>query len=208
MAGTMRLTTRFTEAHDLVSALVSTVPSHDETGLGGTLDSRIGRIASLALGDVVVHEPIVSLARERTGGDASPPYDGLIGIGLLRRFHVYVDIGAKHVIIAPASRSSQPFVYAPAGARFESLPRSGNGALVVRAVADGTPAARAGLRAGDTLLAVGDRETRGWTRRDWQDAVDRTDGRPLRVLVSRGGRRLALSVEVPRLLASPRVGRR
>ena len=204
MGGTLRLSTRFTDAHELISGIDSVVPSHDETGLGGALESRIGRLAALTIGNLTVREPIVSLARERTGGDAAPPYDGLIGIGLLRRFRIFVDLGAKRVILLPTARSARPFVYAPTGVVFEPLSTSGTGPLVVRSVRGGTFAARAGLLSGDTLLAVGGRATRAWTRRDWQDAVDDSEGKPLHVTVSRGGRRLALTVAVAPLLPSER----
>ena len=200
MAGTVRLTTRYTDANDMVNAVGPVVPNRSETGLGGGLESLMGRVASLSIGDVELREPVVSLARERTGGDAAPPYDGLIGIGVLRRFRVFFDRAESRVAFVPTTRTSRPFVYAPSGVTFAPLGAATRG-LVVTRVAPGTPGASAGLRAGDRLLAVASRPAERWTRRDWQDAIDASDGRPIDVSVARGGRSLRIRVVAPRLLA-------
>jgi hypothetical protein len=201
MAGTMRLTTRFTDEHRMVDAIGSVVTSRAESGLGGALESVIGRLASLSLGTIELREPIVSLARERTGGDAAPPYDGLIGIGVMRRFRVFFDLAGARVVLVPTPRTSLPFVHAPSGATFAPLGGATRG-LVVAVVAPNTPAASAGLQAGDRVLAVASRSAERWSKRDWQDAIDASDGRPLDVRVSRRGRSVEVQLAAPRLLAS------
>ena len=201
MAGTVRLTTRFTDANRMIDAVGAVVTSRSESGLGGALESVIGRLASLSLGAVVLRQPIVSLARERTGGDAAPPYDGLIGIGVLRRFRVFFDLAGSRVALHPTARTPLPFVHAPSGATFAPLGAATRG-LVVAGVAPGTPAANAGLRVGDRVLAVASRSAEHWTRRDWQDAIDASGGRPLDVRVSRGGRSVELRLAAPQLLES------
>ena len=201
MAGTVRVTTRFTDENRMIDAIGPALTSRAESGLGGALESVIGRLASLSLGDLELREPVVSLARERTGGDAAPPYDGLIGVGVMRRFRVFFDLAGSRVMLVPTARTSQPFVHAPSGATFVPLGGAMRG-LVVAAVAPGTPAASAGLRAGDRVVAVASLAAERWTRRDWQDAIDASDGRPLDVRVSRGGRPVQLQLAAPRLLAS------
>jgi membrane-associated protease RseP (regulator of RpoE activity) len=200
MAGTVRLTTRFTDENDMVKAVGPVVPNRSETGLGGALESVMGRVSSLSLGAIELREPVVSLARERTGGDAAPPYDGLVGIGVLRRFRVFLDRAESRVAFVPTARSSQPFVYAPSGVTFAPLGATTRG-LVVARVTPGTPAATAGLRAGDIVFAVGSRSAERWTRRDWQDAIDASDGRPLDISVVRDGRPVQIRLVAPRLLA-------
>ena len=202
MAGTVRLTTRYTDANGMVAAVGAVVSNRSETGLGGTLESVMGRVASLSFGGIELREPVVSLARERTGGDAAPPYDGLIGIGVMRRFRVLFDRGQSRVAFVPTARTSLPFVYAPSGVTFDPLGAATRG-LVVARVAPDTPGARAGLRAGDRVLAVDSRAAERWTRRDWQEAIDASGGRPLDVSVKRGGRSVVLRLAAARPLESP-----
>lgn len=63
----------------------------------------------------------------------------------------------------------------------ESVGLPGVAGLLVRAVAEGGPAAAAGLRTGDVLLAAGGRELRS------VDALYAAAERPLRLRVLRGG---------------------
>ena len=119
---------------------------------------------------------------------------------MLRRFRVFFDLAQSRVVLVPTPRTALPFVHAPSGATFAPLGAATRG-LVVAGVAVGTPAARAGLRSGDRVLTVASRSAEHWTRRDWQEAMDASDGRPLDVSVSRSGRSVRLRLEVPRLLA-------
>lgn len=82
--------------------------------------------------------------------------------------------------------------------RFNDDPNSGSfidadrGVLVVRVVPD-SPAARAGLRAGDVVIRAGDREI--VAAEDLQQIVERTGvNRPLSVTVERNGRQRTFSI--------------
>lgn len=69
-----------------------------------------------------------------------------------------------------------------------------SGALVAR-VSEGSPAADAGLRAGDVILRVDGRETED--PRDVARAVRRASAGPLPVTIARDGERRTLTVELP-----------
>lgn len=63
---------------------------------------------------------------------------------------------------------------------------------VIGRVTPGTPAAEAGLRTGDVLLAVNEAPVRHWE--DVERAVTVSDGRPIRVTLERSGAKDALTV--------------
>ena len=67
---------------------------------------------------------------------------------------------------------------------------------VVGRVTEGTPAAAAGLRTGDTITAVNGKTLRYWE--DLDRAVSKSDGRPLELRVTRDGAEQTVSV-TPRL---------
>jgi regulator of sigma E protease len=65
-------------------------------------------------------------------------------------------------------------------------------APVVGQVVPGRPAARAGIQAGDTIVAVGDRAMTQWY--DLLDVLRKNAGQPLAVEVARAGRRLRYDI--------------
>lgn len=97
MAGTLRVTTATTNRLRLLRHAGGKRTT--STGLGGGL-------YSVELGDVVIGigaantAPMdIDLARERSGGDANPPYDALLGLGVLSRFDVIYDPGGERMLV-------------------------------------------------------------------------------------------------------------
>ncbi|NNF58821.1 MAG: PDZ domain-containing protein [Rhodothermaceae bacterium] len=174
MGGALRLTTGFTETHNLSERISPTISSDSETGLGGALQSLFGRIQSVSIGTLRIEQPVLSMAQETEGADAYPEHDGLIGLGLLDRYRVFYDVPGEQLWLAPTPRAAEPYIYAVTGLRWEAVDRDAAGELIVHSVAPNSPAAEAGLQPGDQLLAVDDTDASGWTRREWQTMVDQT----------------------------------
>lgn len=93
----------------------------------------------------------------RAGGLDAPPLPIAREDAPLRAGSVLLTVGADGEVIAAGSCSLEPFRAEEVDARpflgVSSRPRAGGGATI-RAVSAGTPAARAGLEIGDTVLAV------------------------------------------------------
>jgi hypothetical protein len=91
MAGGIRISTRYVDEHRLDERLATTVPQDMETGLGGSLESLETTAASVRLGEATWRDVPVRLARETHGADADPPWDALIGVGLLKNHRLVYD---------------------------------------------------------------------------------------------------------------------
>lgn len=91
MTGTLRISTRTADELGLVERLETRTPDRQDTGLGGTLESLEASLPSLRIGDAVWSDLDIRLARETEGADADPPWDALIGVGLLRGHRVIYD---------------------------------------------------------------------------------------------------------------------
>ncbi|MDX1625203.1 MAG: hypothetical protein R3323_01705 [Wenzhouxiangellaceae bacterium] len=94
MSGTLRVSTRVVDALGLAGRLETEAPERAETGLGGRLESLQARVPRLAVGpsgQAGWSDVPITLARETEGADADPPWDALIGIGLLRDRRVLYD---------------------------------------------------------------------------------------------------------------------
>ena len=92
MSGGLRLSTRFVDRHQLASRLRTIRPRRQETGLGGELDSLRAHVSRVEIGPESHGGIEISLARETQGADASPQWDALIGLELMREWRIDYDV--------------------------------------------------------------------------------------------------------------------
>lgn len=121
------------------------------SGVGGTVVAGLARARGLDFAGVRFADVPVTLATDPRGAMASTTSQGTLGAGLLSRFAVTFDYAHKRLLLVPAAdAASRPF-------RRDRLGLSasgGDGAVVIEHVGAGSPAAAAGLRAGDQVTAI------------------------------------------------------
>jgi predicted aspartyl protease len=122
------------------------------TGLtvSGLEHGDIVRLPWLAIGGFTLAQPVAELSLARVGLFGSDGWTGNLGGELWRRFAVTVDMRAGALFLEPNAELGAPF----------AAPRSGlasrwrEGRLTVVEALDESPAAEAGLRAGDVVTSV------------------------------------------------------
>jgi len=119
-------------------------------GLGGPSQGTVARVKRLRLGPIAVDGVVVDMSRQTQGVLSHAVPAGNIGSGLLRRFTITLDYQRQRIHFAPNARTAKPDVYDRAGLWIN---RDGRAFRVV-AVVDGSPAAAAGIAAGDRIVAV------------------------------------------------------
>lgn len=117
-------------------------------GVNGVAVATLVIPGRLKFGAVEVSEVPVQISGP---GDAPPEgFDGMIGLGLLRRLHAVLDVPAGTLLYAGADRAPTPLVRSTIG--LQVLWDSGG--VVVHHVMANSPAASAGWQAGDRICAV------------------------------------------------------
>lgn len=123
-------------------------------GVGGLLYGELVKINAFTLGTgknaAEVKNVPVEISRRGQGAFSEDDESGNIGGYILRRFTVTFDYPAKRVYFKPNKEIADPFTQNRSGLSV-SLE---NGRQQVVAVIAGSPGAEAGVRVGDTLLAV------------------------------------------------------
>jgi hypothetical protein len=145
---TVTLLRPFLDAHPAIDARATTAPGVEGYGIGGPARGRLGDV-TLGLDG---HELTVvgDYTNQRVGAFASGAVGGNVGEGVLRRFVITYDEARGRAHVVPSTAYDDP----------QQLDRSGrflirrDDATIVLDVRPGTPAALAGLRADDELLAV------------------------------------------------------
>jgi hypothetical protein len=192
-ASAVMLHSPFVEAHGVPP---QSMPLLGSGGAAGETHGVAGHVSELGLGPYVIPNPPAAFSQDTSGAFARADVLGTIGERAMERFTVYLDYRRSRVILEPAADVGTPFRVATCGC---SLTAGGVGFHVfhVEAVADGWPAAVAGIRPGDTIVSVDGRGADTMTLTELLTSFETPAPRRLRIL------RGAAGVEVtttPRLI--------
>lgn len=140
---------RFAEEHDLLDR-----PGVERlaTGAGGTLQNRTCRFQSIELAGMTIADPLISVTTgESKGGFSWSDKVGNIGNSLLRHFVIYLDYQQQQLIVERGANFDKHF---PSDYSGLQVLADSDSTAAIYFVAPASPAARAGLKSGDRLLAV------------------------------------------------------
>jgi hypothetical protein len=154
--GSLTLSTPFTEANGLAEKYAAKLNIISGAGLGGHVHALLARARTLQLGDVTITNPITALTIDAKGPLASPELAGNLGFGILRQFDITFDYANNVIHLEKNANFGQPDTFDRAGLWIE---RGGKGFEVIDVVA-GSPAADAGIKVGDVIVAV---DGKAWT---------------------------------------------
>ncbi|MGC2321558.1 MAG: aspartyl protease family protein [Terriglobales bacterium] len=140
----------FAEKHDLMAHVGTKVEAVTGWGVGGAARGLVARAKVLRLGKVEVHDPIMELSLQKKGAFVNPYVAGNVGAGVLKRFNIIFDYPHQQLIFERNANYDKPDVFDRSGMW---LNRSGERFEVMDVIAGG-PAAIAGLKVGDKVLAI------------------------------------------------------
>lgn len=151
--GSLSLTKAFVDENRLHDRVGPMIRRTGGGGVGGNATSDIGRLASMSIGGVELARPLVNLFGDSAGTlSRSSSWQGNIGGAILRRFTVFIDYQRKRMIFEPNGSKNDAFESDMSGLGLgmnDSLTT-----IVVQSVAPNTPAAEAGVAAGDVIVSV------------------------------------------------------
>jgi hypothetical protein len=194
-APALLLATPFVEAHGLLSSGLVAVPEL-AAGVGGAAPVMVGRMPALGFGPWRFENLTTYFSQSK--GDAIAELlqaDGIIGGQILRRYRVIWDYPHEQVILEPQLPGRSLKETAISGMLLK-LAGTDYRRFMVDGIAPGSPAAEAGLLAGDRLLSVNDQ----WTLGLELDELYRcfTGGRRHRLLIERSQTHLSRILDLRR----------
>ncbi len=121
-------------------------------GVGGYLYGDVVRVPALTLGALTLNGVVAELSRQESGAFFEQKIAGNIGAEILKRFTVTFDYGGKRVYLTKNAAFTAPFDAnrSGLGADYE------NGRFFIVAVVPGGPGDTAGVKVGDTIIAIND----------------------------------------------------
>jgi hypothetical protein len=140
----------FVEKHDLTAKYAPKLEGVTGWGVGGPARAAIGRAQVLKLGDVSVQAPVTELTLQKKGAFTDPYVAGNVGAGVLKRFNIVFDYGRQRLIFEKNANYAKRDAFDRAGMWMNE----GEAGFEVMDVFSGSPAAEAGIKVGDTIVAV------------------------------------------------------
>lgn len=186
----------FVKKHQLLKSVSRT--SEIRIGVvGGTAQTFLGRVKSIALGRFTLENPIARFSQATRGDYASAKYDGLIGGEVFRRFKTIFDYSRQRMILEPNAQFSEPYEIDMSG--MELLADGADfSILLIDDVKPKTPAAEAGIQGDDIITAIDNRPVKEFTLEQIREMF-RQDGREYLLKLKRDGREVQVKIKLRRL---------
>jgi hypothetical protein len=141
------LASPFVREESLVELAGRTIEATTGAGIGGPTVERVGRVARFELGPFVLENALVNLSQARAGTLADQGFGGIVGSEILRRFTATFDYPGSRLLLERNADFEEPFEFDLSG-----LFLMGGDGIEVFSVVPESPAAEAGIRAGDRVL--------------------------------------------------------
>lgn len=127
-------------------------------GISGTLMGKVGRISKIMIGEQVVEEPIIAFPHGQflTYDGQQLDWEGLIGGGLLSRFHLLIDYPSGRMVLDPNNKIQDPFIFNLSGLEVIATGPAYQ-TFKIQHVRPGSAAYEAGIMAGDLIISLNSR---------------------------------------------------
>ncbi|WP_460760188.1 retropepsin-like aspartic protease [Niabella terrae] len=163
-------------------------------GLGGKVIFELSVIRELKIGNYKFKNVPINIFDDQYNVTSYPVLGGLIGNDIFRRFNCILNYPKRQIFITPNKFFRDPFDYAYSGVELYMI----DGRVLIGDIPKGSPADKAGLKAGDEVLSVNRRF--GQPLNEYKQALQSTYG-PVDLIVKRGEQLLEKRMKVINILS-------
>jgi membrane-associated protease RseP (regulator of RpoE activity) len=152
-------------------------------GVGGGQIGGLGYVSSMRIGAFDFTNMYTNFSQAAKGALADPDVSGNIGGGVWKQFTLTLDYPHMRIGLQPNGTFNTPVAHDRSGLFVINK----GGKVVVLSVFDGSPAAKAGIVAGDTIVEVGDESVKGTDLSAVRERFMQPPATKLRVVVETQG---------------------
>jgi len=164
----------------------------------GTDQPRDGRAERIDIGPFSLKHPPITFAQDVEGLMASKDYAGLIGAEFLERFTVVFDSPGKRILLTPNKTYTDAAEYDQSGLRIHADGPEFRRFVVTRIVPQ-SPAAEAGIEAGDVIESLSNLSAQNLTLTELRKMLRRPEAR-YSISIERGNKQLRIAIRLRPLL--------
>ncbi|MDX1903654.1 MAG: PDZ domain-containing protein, partial [Thermonemataceae bacterium] len=178
-----------------------TIESSLGLAINGIVSGKIGRISKLCIGENYCWEQVISSFPDTlliAYRDEKVDKQGSIGIGILERFVLTLDYTHQRCMLKPSKKYKNNFEIGFSG--IELLMQIEPKKVFIASVHPLSEAYKAGLQAGDEVLALNDKVIRNFSLGDLYDFLDKKEGRQIYLLVKRKEELIVIAFKTKKLI--------
>ncbi len=187
-------------SHEQLEIPKNTLVAHIAAGLGGSLKGYMGRVNRIELASLELSSPVIHYQEmaDSTRLDASAK-NGIVGNRILSMYNVLIDYPNRKLFLKPYRKKIRRMKVDKSGM---SVIASGPflNQLSIAHILEGTPAAKAGLQAGDIILKINGFPALFWDVSSVTNKLMKKEGRKIKVVILREGKRLKFSFRLKKYI--------
>ena len=146
----LSLNTPFVKQNSIVTKYSPRLYGFAGEGIGGRESAYFVRVHEFELSGIPVYSIVTELSEDTAGVTSESSVDGIVGIGVLKRFNIVFDYRDSKFFLERNSNYNHPNVFNRAG----FAPRITAEGLRVASVFQNSPASEAGIARGDLIVAI------------------------------------------------------
>ena len=193
--GVLRINFPFVKKHGLLQSLPKQFDSAHR-GVGGEIKTVDVRMHDFQLGRYVIPDLLVALSRDTEGSEPEDPNDGPLGNEILRRFRIVLDYSRRRMMLEPNQHLGDPIETGMSGIDFDQEECH---PYKVTKVIEESPAAAAGIKAGDEIVALDGRPFKEIPSFEMEKLLS-INGAEYSLTINRAGKELVVRIKLRRLL--------
>jgi membrane-associated protease RseP (regulator of RpoE activity) len=195
--GAVLFNTPFVKKHALLKSIAQTSETRIG-GVGGTAQAYLGRVKSITVGRFTLEKVVARFSQSTRGDYASAKFHGLIGGEILRRFKTIFDYSRRRMILEPNAQFSEPFEIDMSGMKLLA-DADDHSIVLVDDVVPNSPAAEAGVRGGDIIMAIDNRPAKEFTLEQIRQMF-KQDGREYLLNLKRDGKEVRAKIKLRKIV--------
>jgi predicted aspartyl protease len=194
------LTGAFASAHHVAESSTSSAHTQYE-GVGGRVNATLVRLQNITTGSMTVHDIAATISSAKGAMLNDAALDGNFGYDFLRRFVATIDYSHATMYLVPTAQAD---AFRPIVGSGIMPKRNADGTFGVAGVNAGSPAERAGVEAGDTILKINGQSVRSMSLADYKTAAGTHVGTQVVYTLTSKGKTRSVSMILVDMLPSGR----